>query len=450
MKQYQTFIFDSYDFDTIDGSIQLRYSLSDEVKFVETLTLPEGVPLAAFDPQTLNRALFALHLAGGVSYFKTCLPKQIEIRSGSLSNEQAAFWNDVYENGLGEFFYKNKIDFRGLINFPSSETSQQPTSKPVNQLTNKRVLVPIGGGKDSLVTMELLRAAGHDITLFRMGKHPFIDELAGIAGLPIINVKRALSSKLFELNEYGALNGHVPITAYLSAVTVVLSVLYGFDAIAMSSERSASEGNLEFHGKKINHQWSKSLEFERAFQAYLKEFVTADVDYFSMLRPLSELHIAKLLTQFPQYFRQFTSCNKNWTILAKPKGRASVKGNERWCGNCPKCAFAFTLMAAFLPKQTLLEIFGANLFDVPELQTYYAELLGLEGSKPFECVGTPEETAAAFHLAHKRGDLEDTAAMKLFVEKVLPKKPNGEALVHAMLTPVEEHVIPDQFVSALP
>ena len=311
------------------------------------------------------------------------------------------------------------------------------------QIRNTNTLVPIGGGKDSVVTAELLRNIKADITLLRMGGHPFITQLAKEMKLPLLTVERHLSPTLFDLNAQGALNGHVPITAYLSCVTILISQLYGFDAVAISSERSASEGNVEFHGKEINHQWSKSLEFERAFQDYLQKYVTNTVQFFSMLRPLSELHIAKIFAQYPRYFSLTTSCNTNWrTIKERPK--------EPWCGVCPKCAFVFSLLAAFLSQKQVTEMFSKNLYEDVALLPLYRELLGLEGFKPFECVGTPEETKAAFLLAHERGDFEETAMMKMFVKDVLPSTKDPKKLIDECLTPSSDHTIPSEYLSALP
>ncbi len=369
MKPYSRFIFESYSFDAQTGTVELRYSLDGEVPFVETLRFGHAIDMTGLDAEALDRALFALHLAGGASYYKTCLPKTIEIKSGSLSQQQTAFWNALYENGLGEFFYKNDIDFRELIKFPVGGSplpsphlsavalaKAEPSPKGRRSEDHRRVLVPVGGGKDSTVTIELLKKAGVDVTLFRMGGHPVIEAFAKIADCPLLTVERALSKELFALNEQGALNGHVPITAYLSLVAVVTAILTKHDAIALSNERSAEEGNVEFHGKEINHQWSKSLEFERMLQNYVQTWITPDVSYFSLLRSLSELHITKLCAELTPYLDTITSCNANWRIL-KPKGK------ERWCGTCPKCAFAFALFAAFLPKAEIVKMFGKNLFE---------------------------------------------------------------------------------------
>ncbi len=446
MKSYRSFIFDSYHFDPTTGEVTLRYSLDDEVTFAERLTLPLPPSPIAFNHAALEASLFALHLIGGISYYKTCLPNTIIVRSGTLSRDQAEWWNTVYTNGLGEFFFRNKIDSRNLISFPwvegSKETKDTCTSKQSPKHHTSRCLVPIGGGKDSIVTVELLKKAGFPVTLFRMEPHPIIDALATVAELPMLTAKRTLDPLLFQLNADGAYNGHIPISAYLSLVTVTLSILHGFDAVVMSNERSANAGNVEYLGSTINHQWSKSLEFESLFQQYCSQFITKSLNHFSLLRPLSELHIGRMFSLFPQYFPFATSCNTNWKIL---KTDAST---ERWCRHCPKCAFVFAVMAAFLPKSALQEMFGSILFDDASLIPLYRELLNIEGFKPFECVGTPQETLAALVLAHERGELQETPVMRMAMEEAsLPE--DLHELIITQFTPSRDHLIPTEFQSIL-
>ncbi len=466
MNQYQSFIFDSYAFDKPKRTISLVYKLDDSVTFTETITLPENMPIA--DHPDLEEALFALHLIGGISYYKTCLPKTMEIRSGSLTEDQARFWNEVYENGLGEFFYKNNVDFRGLIEFPSCHPEPvEGSTRSVTMLRRAQhdtVLIPIGGGKDSLVTIELLKKGGYDCTLLRIGQHPLIDAQAKEIGLLIWNIKRQLSSELFRLNEEGALNGHVPITAYIHFLSVVIGLVSGTGYTAFSNEESAEEGNTELFGKQINHQWSKSLAFEQMFQNYVSTYITADATCFSMLRTLSELTIAKTIAEkYPQYLPMLTSCNRNWKILEKRvpspvgvgrhgEGGSAEPGEaipSRWCGECPKCAFAFALFAAFVDVETITMMFGKNLFDDESLLPLYRELLGITGHKPFECVGTPEETAAAFILIHNRGEFEESVAMKMFVDECLPEITEPDEMIGEAMLQRQNHAIPDQFLPLL-
>ncbi|MDD5054680.1 MAG: hypothetical protein PHZ00_00240 [Candidatus Peribacteraceae bacterium] len=459
MKPYSVFHFSGYNWIPHSKKVVLRYALDNAISFEETLILPDEPLTKHLEERSgmIERTLLALHIIGGISYYKTCLPKTMHMGSGKLTRQEGNFWNSVYQNGLGQFFYENEIDFRGLVNFPVDDKRKPLTAKPPNYQpripAQPRVLVPIGGGKDSMVTLELLKKSASNVTLLRMGgSHPIIDELAHASGLPLFNVKRLLSGNLFDLNADGALNGHVPITAYLSILSVLIAQLYDFDAVAISAERSASEGNLVWKGLEINHQWSKGLEFEKAFRRYLKECIGTDIQYFSALRPFSELKIAEIFSQYPQYFDRVTSCNKNWKLKKLPSpgsnaaaGPGGGVGGGGWCGTCPKCAFVFAILSAFISKDRLVKMFGKNLFDNTDLLPLYRELLGIEKFKPFECVGSPEETKAAFLLAEKRGDFNDSPVMKMFQTEIRKTLLDPETLIEKTLKPSAEHCIPEEF-----
>ncbi|MFH1671024.1 MAG: hypothetical protein ABIA92_05590 [Patescibacteria group bacterium] len=440
MNKYKSFIFDTFDFDQKEGRIELKYCLDESVCFLETIELPGGMEYQPVSLTIADRAFFALHLIGGTSYYKTFCPPQMQVQSGLLNADHAAFWNRVYRKGLAEFCFQNGIDPSSLASFPSSKVT--PLLSIERPKETGSILVPIGGGKDSIVTIELLKKAGKDITLLRMNEHPLITELIETTGLSSITLERTLSQRLLELNEKGALNGHVPITAYISCLSVVSALLYGFETIVMSNERSANEGNIENGGKQVNHQWSKSWEFEKLFGEYIQAFIANDLRYFSLLRPLSELAITKYFSTLPEYFTKVTSCNRNWKIMKDNL-------NERWCCECPKCAFSFCMYSAFLPHKTLIEIFGKNLFEDTTLKILYRELLGLEGMKPFDCVGTAEEVQAAFILAHKRGDLDSTPVMQMFLKDVLPTIKDPDKVVADALEPGSEHAIPEEFLTAI-
>jgi hypothetical protein len=182
------------------------------------------------------------------------------------------------------------------------------------------------------------------------------------------------------------------IWGFLSVCTAILT---GKKYIALSNETSANEPTAHYHGEPVNHQYSKTLEFERDFQAYVHTFISADIDYFSLLRPLTELHIAQIFCSklWSQYRLLFSSCNRNF-LLGNQKATTFA-----WCEKCPKCAFVFLLLAAFLPRTELLKVFNHNLFVQPELKFFWRQLLGLELTKPFECVGEVAEVKKAFILA---------------------------------------------------
>jgi len=433
MKKYSTFHFSGYSWNHHAGKISLRYALDNELRFEEILQLPEPVSDERLKERhwQIERLLRALHIIGGISYYKTCLPKQIVFGEDEpLSKKDADFWESVYENGLGEFFYQNDIDFRGLIHFPKNKSAKsykpKATSRPTEREEAPRILVPIGGGKDSIVTAELLKKSGHQLTLFRMNADPKIDALAHQLGLPLLNVRRSIDTTLFQLNSQGALNGHVPITAYVSILACLLAELYDFDMVAMSNEQSANIGNVQYLGKDINHQWSKSEEFEKMLSRFLKESVETDIKYVSVLRQMSELQIVRIFCDYPQYFPLATSCNQNWAITNE---QGETSNEKRWCQKCPKCAFVFACMAAFLPKKTVERIFGGNMFEDETLLDLYRELLGIKNFKPFECVGTKEETIMAFLHIRMKKELAETPVMKMFETEVLPTIDDPDSLI---------------------
>jgi UDP-N-acetylmuramoylalanine-D-glutamate ligase len=435
--QTSTFIFDSYAWTPAHGELILRYSIQEMgalVHFEERLLFP-GKPSQNVDPELLDRVFFNLHLIGGISYYKTSCPPKIEIRSGTLSPQEAAFWDKLYTQGLGEFFYDNDIDFRGLVQFPAE--AERPF-KARAQDGAEKILLPWGGGKDSVVSAELLKRGGHDFELIHLGEHEMVRNLAEITGKPLNTVHRELSPELFRLNDAGALNGHVPISAYIAFMTVAYSLLYGYRWVVLSNEASANEGNVEFYGVEINHQYSKSLEFERDFSAYLKSFLTPSVGYFSLLRPLHELAIARLFAQAKPFFEGFSSCNKNFKILGHEK-------KKFWCKQCPKCAFVFVMLAPYIGKDVLLDIFGGNLLEDASLWPLYEELLGVRDIKPFECVGTPHEVRRAFRLVWSLGEYDSTPIMKHFIALELPLDEEEGKLLDLSL----DHDVPDVFLPLL-
>lgn len=412
MEKYSKFWFEGSDYILDENKekliVSLKYSLDKQIYFTEKLILP--VNFAGRSGQTgmaFDRALQALAVIGGISYYKTCLPR--EMAGLELNSEQADFWKKVYERGLGEFFYQNKIDFPGIINFKPSAIVE--ANLPTENSSRSGALVALGGGKDSIVTAEILKNAGEDFYTFSLRDSAPIRETAEIVGVPRLVVDRQLDAKLFELNAQGALNGHVPITAYISALMSLCAIYYGFSEVIMSLEKSSNYGQFIYLGMDINHQYSKSEEFEGDFRNYLKKYVDADLNYFSLLRRFDELKICQVFTgldNFDSYAPVFASCNRNFKINGE-------KPVSKWCGECPKCAFVYLCMAPFLDKEKLVRIFGQDLLDKADLAHLFAEILGLEKYKPFECVGTPEESLAAIYMTSLKMDYSESLLIKKFI-----------------------------------
>jgi len=389
ISKYQQFIFENYHFDEINHVLTLEYSFDTSLLFSETYTF--NFDFAEFDHRLLECAIQNLFLIGGVSYYKAYLAPAIVIHKAHIDEHIANFLGKTYQKGLGEFFFMNRLDPKMPITFPISNESQIPF-----QTENKGEgqLIGIGGGKDSLASVEILRHYIKNIATWSMPTTN-LDPLIDRVGLPYYAVSRKLDPNLLEINKRDAYNGHVPISAIFAAVGVIVAILTGKRDVVVSNELSANEPTLEYQDTWINHQYSKSQEFERDFQSLLLHTMGDSIRYYSFLRPLSELAIAKLFaaTGFDKYKDVFSSCNHS---LAKS---ANFK---LWDGTCPKCAFVFLILTPFIKRQELETIFnGKNLLLANDLDMTYRQLLGIEGEKPFECIGEIKESRAAMLAAEK-------------------------------------------------
>ena len=432
-RDARAFRFVRADYTAATATAALVYAFDDGPELVETIRFADAaLPVPAGRDAAFARALRLLHLVAGISYYKAGVPAQIVNDGAPLERELAALLDAIYLHGLGEFAHRNGLDLRGRIRFPhDATTAPQAASAGLP----RRTLVPIGGGKDSLVTVELLRAAREPMTATWVGRSPLIQACVERSGLARLNIDRQISPLLFEMNRNGAWNGHIPVTAINSAILVCAALLHGFDAIAFSNERSASSANLVHDGFAVNHQWSKGIDFERAFRSYVRAHVAADLDYFSMLRPLSELAVTKLFAPLAQYHEVFSSCNRNFRILGD-------RPSERWCGQCPKCHFVFLALAPFLPKTRLVAIFGRNLLDQPELAADFDALLEVGAHKPFECVGEGRESRAALANLADRAEWREDALVARFRERILPLLDPVDLDLVPLLAIAGEHFVP--------
>jgi hypothetical protein len=282
-----------------------------------------------------------------------------------------------------------------------------------------RPLVPVGGGKDSIVTVEALKSRSP--VLFAVNPNTIITSVMAVSDLPILTAKRVLDPQIRELNAAGGLNGHIPVTAINSLIAVATSLLHGLGPVVMSNESSASVPNLSWRGHDINHQWSKGLPAEILLRDALEAHAGLSEAYFSLLRGMSELHIASVFAHYTAYDHVVTSCN------AAFKQRDA---SARWCGHCPKCRFVFLAMAPFTGKPRLLDIFGADLFEDETQLPGYRELMGITAHKPFECVGEIEESQVALRLLTEHPDWADSMAVRTLAAEV-PALPSDDEVAHA-------------------
>lgn len=267
--------------------------------------------------------------------------------------------------------------------FSKADGAGPGMSSSVTRESGGGVLVPLGGGKDSVVGMELLKQMGCKIIPFVVNPRGATEEVMRVAGFSredSIFMHRAIDPMLLELNAAGFLNGHTPFSAMLAFASSFVASKAGIRYIVLSNESSANEPNIP--GTQINHQYSKSFEFEQDFRSYLANCLDPAVNYFSLLRPLNELQIAGLFSSLKSYHGVFKSCN------------AGSK-TDSWCGQCPKCLFTFIILSVFLHRAEVIRIFGKDLLDDPSLWSQLQGLCGLAPEKPFECVGSLEEVNLA-------------------------------------------------------
>ena len=474
-KKYPKFIYERYSYKISGNNLEIFFDFKIEpnIHFRPRITVEKVNKLSKSDFDRFNNLIFHLGLMEIPSYWKATCSPEIIIKAGFLNPEQIKYpsvakggderrfidwWKDLMINGMGQFFYENKINFRkkNFLKIKSDPIRDNSTIVEITRTNQNRVLVPVGGGKDSVITLELLKKAKKNIQCFSLNPTEAAQKIMILAECkkPII-IRRRIDEKLLELNRQGFLNGHTPFSAYLAFLSALVAAIFGYKYVAFSNERSASEGNVKYLGKIINHQWSKSFEFEQKFREYSQKYLTSRaaakgeeenlfsspsvIEYFSFLRPLYEIQIAKLFSKYPKYFNAFLSCNEAYKTASGTK-----KPTKKWCRSCSKCLFVFATLYPFVDKKELLKIFGKNLFEDKKLLPVMQELIGERKFKPFECVGTKKESLIAFYLSWKKcggraevpaegrrveGGLESAKLpflLRYFGENILPKYPNLE------------------------
>ena len=405
-EQYPRFAYRGYEIEENDSCLKITYRF-------ETLGLSEFAPVWVFpkaegdcrrwsEDRLMQDMIFSLGMVELISYWKIACPPTVTVEAGRLNQDQIDWWKDLYFNGLGEFFYVNGIKEADPNHFMDIQCAGQLKAPCTDQYKERHeecgvetvgkgngVLVPIGGGKDSAVTLELLRLAGKPVCAYIInprGATIHTTEVAGLDAAQVISAKRTLDSNMLELNCQGYLNGHTPFSALVAFSGIIAARMHGLTMVALSNESSANESTVQ--GSTVNHQYSKSFKFEEDFHYYQTTYLKGSAYYFSMLRPLSEFQIARFFAGQKQYHGIFRSCN------------AGSK-TDSWCGHCPKCLFVYLILSPFLKPQEVRDIFGRNMLDDWDMKETLDQLIGIEEEKPFECVGSRDEINTAIVLTIK-------------------------------------------------
>jgi hypothetical protein len=413
--QASSFTFDSYTIDRARSTVAFTYRVEFKSGRVRTYTdrlVLKDVPPEAWErvpKAVLDSTLQALLLVIGINYWSVFLTKNIKINGFKLTREQARFWDSLYLNGLGEFWYFNKIDFHNLVAFPYDDSIIAPAPTPF-QLPH-RALILNGAGKDSILSAEILKASGQQFDYFAFAPSPAHERIAKLVGAKTITANRYRDWRKAWISLALGLSTSYPSVSTFTFVATLLAELLGYNSIILSNERSADIGNFNYLGLVVNHQWCKASEAEQMINDYIQRFITPAISTFSPLRKFSELEIVRQFVRYPQYLYDFTSCN---TYFWLPAIQQRLLRKNYWCNRCPKCVFLFACFSAFLPKPEVVRMFGANLYAKKRLLPLFRQILGIEGFKPLDCVGEPEEMILAMHYASRRKEYSKDVAIRMF------------------------------------
>lgn len=406
--EFPVFAYKSYNIteteDTVD--IGFAFSIGGLADFSPSWSFPKPAAVSVKDDPVFERLAFSLGMAEAVSYWKAVCSPELRVECGELSDEQINWWKKLWFMGLGEFFYVNgiKTDMDSFVSIVPTGKFSMPEKDVRRSLSG--CLVPVGGGKDSALTLETLTRAGMECRCYAINKRRSISATVETAGLPedtLITAKRNFDRSLIPLNQQGYLNGHTPFSSIVAFSGSITAYLHGLQYIVLSNEASANESTVA--GQEVNHQYSKSFDFERDFHEYEDKFLRTGIYYFSFLRPLTEFQIAKMFVSHKKYLPVFRSCNLG-----------SKVSPDIWCGDCPKCLFVALILSPFLSLSQLESIFGRDMLSDENMKEYFIELIGQSEHKPFECVGSIDEVNLAVTLAVQKLESQGEKLPLLFEE----------------------------------
>jgi hypothetical protein len=437
-RQARLFRFGACHYDAASGEASLAYAIDAGPELVEKLFFPHAPwPAEPGRQLAFRQALKVLHLIAGVSYYKAALPPRIVFEGQPPDALLADFMTQLYVHGLAEFSHVNAVDVAGRLRI---EPGSEATAAVADLMLPERALVAMGGGKDSLVGLDLLRCGGVEVMPACVGASELIGDTVRAAGLPLLRIGRQLAPGLQRLNEAGAWNGHVPVTAINSAVLVCAAILYGFRYVVFANERSADEATLETaDGQAVNHQYSKSSAFERAFREVVRARISPEIEYFSILRPFSELEVTRRFCALVAFHPVYSSCNRNFHLHGPAPQR-------RWCGDCPKCRFAALSLAVFLSPAEVRRIQGFDLLDDPGQLQGFRALCRLGQDKPFECVGEYGESRAALAALATRAPWRGHAVVRALQPELAGLTVPA---LETFLQPSATHFVPPAIAAAL-
>ncbi|HEY5110795.1 MAG TPA: hypothetical protein VII67_00530 [Acidimicrobiales bacterium] len=398
-----------------DSTLRATYEL-DGLIFVETVAF-EGVDSLQTPAVTAVAQLW--FLLAGLSYYKAGAARRVDLGVTPLGDRGRALLRASLREGLAEFAYRNDLWLDDVV-----ITGGVATAPVAADIDAGRVLIPFGGGIDSVVTTSLLAPSLHQ-SLFVVsppgGRFAPLEATAAVTGLEIVRATRALDVQILR-GDGTFFNGHVPVSAMITLLASVAALASGRGGVVMSNEHSASASNLRWRDMEVNHQWSKSWEAEQLLADAIGERVGPAFVVASSLRNRSEVWVAKIFSELPAFHHVFRSCNRAFN--QDPELRL-----DGWCGECDKCLFINLMLAPYLSRFSLKEIFHHEPLSDPDRDAQLRVLVG-EGVefKPFECVGDPDESAVALVRVSQMSEWADVERLRELVHELSPDRSFEELL----------------------
>ena len=446
-SKHSRFVYKSYDVQFRNGTIvfSFEFHITPDLTFRPVIEI-DGIKPEAYSiipKDNLNNLAFNLGLVEIPSYWKATCSPEIVVMAGSLDRNQIDWWKNLIMKGMGEFFYVNQINYRdpAFVTITVINDKRIPTHFPFeDKLPQDRILVPVSGGKDSIVTINVLENYAHSYEIGCLTLNPTSAAIKTIQKSNCneqITVTRKIDNNLLSLNSDGYLNGHTPFSSVLDFISISCALIFNYGKVILSNERSSNEGNTVYMGEVINHQYSKSIEFENLLREYVSKYIAKNLEIFSLLRPLYEIQIAEYFSKLKDYHSIFLSCN-----------RGQKEG--KWCRRCPKCLSTFLLLSPFLEEKELIDIFSEDLFSNSTLTETALSLISLNKNKPFECVGTYEENLICFYINIKRRNPDKLPIILRSVKSHIPNEVFAENQADLLLKSWNnENNLPDEFVQML-
>lgn len=382
------FVYESFNFYRNADGVKAEYVYRlGEYTFRPTVEIPTAdIRNDEIDDQFLSYLFFNFGIINGLHYYKLSIPPVFRIKAGYIDENQRIFFKKVFYGELVEFLYNNnlRVPYEDFVTFICEDESEHHPHSYHFETHFEGNIIPIGGNKNSVVTLEALQPMheqnlcflyhyGHDDA--NVAATDCIKE-AGYGLESVVDFNLSLDPQLAELGQQGFYNGRVSLSSCFAFAAYITAYLNKKQNIILSN--SAFAGN--------NHQYTKSYDFETDFQNYIDHCFSPQIRYFSILRSMNEYGIFQKFIKHSLYFNIFGGCN-------------NATEEKRWCGHCPRCLYNYIMLYPLVSHDKLEHIFGGDLLDDQRLLPSFTNLVTSGSSSPFDFIGAREEIIYSLQLA---------------------------------------------------